>query len=80
MGKAESVKRTLELQIQWIAENDAHKFPGWQNVTQSIREAINFIDEQCKLIELQHSALRGSADMVSILFAKFDELNERGKP
>ena len=39
-----------------------------------IDDTISLLKEQKKLLDLQHSALRGSADMVELLFHKIDEL------
>jgi hypothetical protein len=36
----------LTAQIRWIEENDYHKFPGWQNVTDAMREAVALLKEQ----------------------------------
>lgn len=36
----------LMAQIGWIEENDYHKFPGWQNVTDAMREAVALLKEQ----------------------------------
>jgi hypothetical protein len=36
----------LTAQIVWIEENEYHKFPGWQNVTDAMREAVALLKEQ----------------------------------
>ena len=36
----------LEQQIRWIEEIEFHKFPGWLNVTNAIRDAIALLKEQ----------------------------------
>lgn len=36
----------LTAQIGWIEGNDYHKFPGWQNVTDAMREAVALLKEQ----------------------------------
>ena len=74
MEKIEKVVSDLEQQIRWIEEIECHKFPGWLNVTNAIRDALELLKEQKKLLELQHSAMRGSADMVELLFKKLDEI------
>lgn len=37
-----------------------------------VRDAIELLKEQDKTIELQHSAMRGSADMIEYLFQRLD--------
>ena len=36
----------LGLQIGWIEGNDNHKFPGWKNVTDAMKEAQALLKEQ----------------------------------
>ena len=42
----EKVISDIEQQIRWIEEIDCHKFPGWLNVTNAMRDALALIKEQ----------------------------------
>jgi hypothetical protein len=42
----EKVISDIEQQIRWIEEIECHKFPGWLNVTNAMRDAISMLKEQ----------------------------------
>ena len=42
----DDVISNLEQQIRWIEEIECHKFPGWLNVTNAIRDALALLKEQ----------------------------------
>lgn len=42
----EKVISDIEQQIRWIEEIECHKFPGWLNVTNAMRDAIALLKEQ----------------------------------
>jgi hypothetical protein len=42
----EKVISDIEQQIRWIEEIECHKFPGWLNVTNAMRDAIDLLKEQ----------------------------------
>ena len=42
----EKVITDIEQQIRWIEEIECHKFPGWLNVTNAMRDAIALLKEQ----------------------------------
>ena len=54
----------LELQIRWIEEIECHRFPGWLNVTNAMRDALALLKEQQKLIDeiTQRRANNGAFD------------------
>lgn len=41
-----NVIENLELNIRWIEDIKAHQFPGWQNVTLAMRDAIEELTTQ----------------------------------
>ena len=41
----DNVISNLEQQIRWIEEIECHKFPGWLNVTNAIRDALSMLKE-----------------------------------
>ena len=41
----------LETNIRWIEDIQCHQFPGWGNVTMSMRDALELLEEQQKLID-----------------------------
>ena len=49
MPDREKVISDIEQQIRWIEEIECHKFPGWLNVTNAMRDAITLLKEQEKL-------------------------------
>ena len=42
----EKVITDIEQQIRWIEEIECHKFPGWLNVTNAMRDALALLKEQ----------------------------------
>ena len=36
----------LETNIRWIEDTPYHQFPGWGNVTMSMRDAVELLKEQ----------------------------------
>jgi hypothetical protein len=42
----EKVISDIEQQIRWIEEIECHKFPGWLNVTNAMRDALALLKEQ----------------------------------
>ena len=46
----------LGLQIGWIEGNDNHKFPGWKNVTDAMKEAQALLKEQEAVTEYGEAA------------------------
>ena len=42
----ETVISDIEQQIRWIEEIECHKFPGWLNVTNTMRDALALLKEQ----------------------------------
>ena len=54
----ENVISNLEQQIRWIEEIECHKFPGWLNVTNAMRDAISLLKEQQKTINALESDLK----------------------
>ena len=55
----ENVIADIEQQIRWIEEIECHKFPGWLNVTNAMRDALALLKEQENLKE---KLLRNIAD------------------
>lgn len=43
MKSREEIISDLETNISWIEDIEAHQFPGWLNVTSSMRNAIVFL-------------------------------------
>ena len=60
----EKVISDIEQQIRWIEEIECHKFPGWLNVTNAMRDALALLKEQDKIIQ-------------NILLEKANELNDK---
>ena len=60
----ENVISDIEQQIRWIEEIECHKFPGWLNVTNAMRDALALLKEQDKIIQ-------------NILLEKANELNDK---
>jgi len=58
MADIEKVISDLEQQIRWIEEIECHKFPGWLNVTNAMRDAISLLKEQQKTINALESDLK----------------------
>ena len=53
----EKVISDIEQQIRWIEEIECHKFPGWLNVTNAMRDAIALLkDQELKPIEYKACA------------------------
>jgi hypothetical protein len=46
MPDMEKVISDIEQQIRWIEEIECHKFPGWMNVTNAMRDALAILKEQ----------------------------------
>ena len=46
MPDMEKVISDIEQQIRWIEEIECHKFPGWLNVTNAMRDALALLKEQ----------------------------------
>ena len=46
MADIEKIISDLEQQIRWIEEIECHKFPGWLNVTNAMRDALALLKEQ----------------------------------
>ena len=46
MADIEKVISDLEQQIRWIEEIECHKFPGWLNTTNAMRDALELLKEQ----------------------------------
>lgn len=46
MPDREKVISDIEQQIRWIEEIECHKFPGWLNVTNAMRDALALLKEQ----------------------------------
>lgn len=46
MMDREKVISDIEQQIRWIEEIECHKFPGWLNVTNAMRDAIELLKKQ----------------------------------
>lgn len=63
----------LGLQIGWIEGNDNHKFPGWKNVTDAMKEAQSLLKEYENL-EKRHEILVNHADT---MLAMLKERNEK---
>ena len=40
----------LETNIRWIEDYPQHQFPGWGNVTMSMRDALELLKEQPEII------------------------------
>lgn len=76
MANVDNTIRNLELSVNWIDSPD-HHFPGYGNVIATINNAISVLTEQKKLISMQTNALRGSADMVELLFEMLDKCVEK---
>lgn len=51
MADIKKVISDLEQQIRWIEEIECHKFPGWLNATNTMRDALALLKEQGELIE-----------------------------
>lgn len=49
MADIENVSSDLEQQIRWIEEIECHKFPGWLNTTNAMRDALELLKEQVPL-------------------------------
>lgn len=49
--KLDKVISDLEQQIRWIEEIECHKFPGWLNCTNAMRDALELLKEQQEKIE-----------------------------
>ena len=47
----DDVISNLEQQIRWIEEIECHKFPGWLNVTNAIRDALAMLKKQEEIIQ-----------------------------
>lgn len=50
-GEVEMIERentisNLETNIRWIEDIPSHQFPGWGNVTMSMRDALELLKEQ----------------------------------
>ena len=45
MAELEKVISDLEQQIRWIEEIECHKFPGWLNCTNAMRDALELLKE-----------------------------------
>jgi hypothetical protein len=43
---SDKVISNIEQQIRWIEEIECHKFPGWMNVTNAMRDALAILKEQ----------------------------------
>ena len=46
MIKRENTISNLETNIKWIEDIPSHQFPGWGNVTMSMRDALELLKEQ----------------------------------
>ena len=46
----ENVIGNLEQNIRWIEEIECHQFPGWGNVTMSMRDAVELLKEQPEVV------------------------------
>lgn len=46
MADIENVRSELEQQIRWIEEIECHKFPGWLNTTNAMRDALELLKEK----------------------------------
>jgi len=42
----ENTISNLETNIRWIEDIPSHQFPGWGNVTMSMRDALELLKEQ----------------------------------
>ena len=64
MDRVKNAIIDLGHQIGWIEGNEHHQFPGWQNVTNAMREAASLLKEQQKLIDdiTQRRANNGAFD------------------
>ena len=56
MADIENAISNLELNIRWICDNPAHQFPGWSNVEMAMRDALELLKEQQRVIEQYHKA------------------------
>ena len=60
----EKVISDLQEQIDWIRDNEFHKFPGWGHTVLAMKDALAMIDTQYKLIlELQNLISAGTKMM-----------------
>ena len=50
MPDMENVISDIEQQIRWIEEIECHKFPGWLNVTNAMRDAIVLLKVQEQIV------------------------------
>ena len=80
MGKHENVIKELEALKDSMCKNQcyscSHEFIelGDNFGTEIVEDAIELLKEQKEILDLQHSSMRGSADMIELLFRKFDEI------
>ncbi len=46
----ENAITNLEQNIRWIEDNEHHQFPGWGNVVVAMRDAVELLKEQPKIV------------------------------
>ena len=79
MADIKKVVKGLECCTKWDSCSDCHyQTPNEYDVSECTEhlhnDALELLKEQQKTIDFQHNALRGSSDMIHILFEKLDKI------